>query len=409
MFQNGLENLLKDKKRLGFLKNRRVGLLAHPASVDGQLRHALDLLIASGVAISAAFGPQHGIKGEKQDNMVESEDFIDPNYHIPMFSLYGAAGRRLTPQMLDSFDILLIDLQDLGCRIYTFLTTLCYALEDCAAHNKSVWILDRPNPAGRIAEGLTLKPEFKSFVGIDEIPMRHGLSLGEFALFYKERHSLNVDLEIIKMCDYFPESSPFFGWVARPWVNPSPNAATLNMARVYGGTVFLEGTNLSEGRGTTRPLECFGAPNLDIEKIFQTMQTIAEKSALPQWQNALNGARWRPCFFEPTFHKFASTRCAGFFIHTDFAEFEPRHFSPWRAMALFFKALKTCHPNFELFRDQSFVYEYERDKLAFDLICGSTILREWLDDSTATPSDLEFLLSADESSWREIQKEFLLY
>lgn len=405
MFQNGLENLLKDKKRLDFLKTRRVGLLAHPASVDKNLNHALDLLIKSGVAISAAFGPQHGIKGEKQDNMMESEDFIDPHYHIPMFSLYGAAGRRLTPQMLDSFDVLLIDLQDLGCRIYTFLTTLCYALEDCAAAGKSVWVLERPNPAGRMVEGLTLKPAFKSFVGVDEIPMRHGLTLGEFAQFYKNRHSLNVDLQIIKMRNYWALEA----WPNRPWVNPSPNAATLNMARVYGGTVFLEGTNLSEGRGTTRPLECFGAPNLNLEKIFQTMKKIAKKSALIKWQNAINGALWRQCFFEPTFHKFSGKRCAGFFIHTDFADFNSQHFSPWRAMALFFKAVKICHPEFALFRDTSFVYEYERGKLAFDLICGSEILREWLLDSTATPLDLEPLLQTDESHWQNVQKEFLLY
>lgn len=410
MFQNGLENLLNDKKQLDFLKNYRVGLLAHPASVVQNLQHALDVLIAADVPITASFGPQHGIKGEKQDNMVESEDFIDSQYHIPAFSLYGAAGRRLTPQMLDSFDLLLVDLQDLGCRIYTFLTTLGYVLEDCAKNQKTVWVLDRPNPAGRMVEGLILKPEFKSFVGVDEIPMRHGLTLGEFAQFYKTRHRLSVDLKIIPMRDYHPDAAPFWGWVNRPWVNPSPNAATPNMARVYAGTVFLEGTNLSEARGTTRPLECFGAPFLDVEAVFKTMQKLAEKSASAKWQNAIHGAFWRICFFEPTFHKFSGKRCAGFFIHTDFENFNPHIFSPWRAMALFLKAVKNCHADFELFRHPNeFVYEYAHGKFAFDLICGSEILREWLNDKVATIPDLEKLLNADEAAWRNTQQEFLLY
>lgn len=399
IFQTGLELLLNNSKLQARLKNKRVALLAHPASVCQNLTHALDALKQKNINIVAAFGPQHGIQGEKQDNMVESQDFIHPQYHIPIFSLYGENGRHLTAQMLQSFDVLLIDLQDLGCRIYTFLTTMCYVLQDCAQHQKSVWILDRPNPAGRRIEGLTLEKGFESFVGIDAIPMRYGLTLAEMADFYIKRHRLQIDFNLLLMKNYAPNNAPLFGWVSRPWINPSPNAASLNMARLYAGTVLLEGTNLSEGRGTTRPLECMGAPALDLKAILKRMETINP--------NVFHGILVRECFFEPTFHKHAGQLCTGLFLHTDFDHFQIDAFSPFRFVATFLKAVFQTHQELPLWR--KFVYEYEREKLPIDIINGSCFLREWVENPSATFDDLHQKLIQDENAWQETQRQFLLY
>src|SRR4028118_2070539 len=258
----GIDRLLGDAELRRELQGQRVALLAHPASVTRDLTHSLDALAVSGLKVTAAFGPQHGLRGDKQDNMVESEDFTDPVHGIPVFSLYGEV-RRPTGQSMGTFDVILIDLQDLGCRIYTFITTLLYVLEAAAQHGKAVWVLDRPNPAGRPIEGLKLLPGWESFVGAGPIPMRHGLTLGELGRWFVDHFKLDVDYRVIEMEGYAPDEGAGFGWPEdRVWVNPSPNAANLNMARAYAGTVMLEGTTLSEGRGTTRPLELFGAPAL---------------------------------------------------------------------------------------------------------------------------------------------------
>src|SRR5881394_1163141 len=256
----GLERLLGDEKLRRPLAGRRVALLAHPASVTRDLEHSLDALARlPEVKIAAAFGPQHGLRGDKQDNMVESPSFADPVHGIPVFSLYGEV-RRPTDTMMDTCDVILVDLQDLGCRIYTFVTTLRYMLEAAAAHRKAVWVLDRPNPAGRPVEGLTLRPGWESFVGAGPLPMRHGLTLGELGRWFVDQFKLDVDYRVIEMQGWDPEAAPGLGWPPeRVWINPSPNAANINMARAYAGTVMLEGTALSEGRGTTRPLELFGA------------------------------------------------------------------------------------------------------------------------------------------------------
>ena len=240
-------------------------MLAHPASVTADLTHSLDALAACGdIKLTAAFGPQHGLRGDKQDNMVESPDFNDPVHGIPVFSLYGEV-RRPTDAMMDTFDVVLVDLQDLGCRIYTFITTLRYMLEAAAKHGKAVWVLDRPNPVGRPVEGLTLRAGWESFVGAGPLPMRHGLTLGELGSWFVETLKLDVDYRVIEMEGWQPDAAPGFGWPLgeRAWINPSPNAPNLWMARAYAGTVMLEGTTLSEGRGTTRPLELFGAPDID--------------------------------------------------------------------------------------------------------------------------------------------------
>jgi uncharacterized protein YbbC (DUF1343 family) len=351
------------------------------------------------VQLSAAFGPQHGLRGDKQDNMMESPDEIDPVYGIPVFSLYGEV-RRPTAAMMDSFDVLLVDLQDLGCRIYTFITTLRYVLEEAARHGKSVWVLDRPNPAGRPVEGLLLRPGWESFVGAGALPMRHGLTLGELGLWFIDALKLDLDYRVITMQGWQPDEAPGHGWPpGRVWINPSPNAPNLFMARAYAGTVMLEGTTLSEGRGTTRPLELFGAPGLDCRALLDVMRTLA-----PQW---MEGCHLRECWFEPTFHKHAGQLCAGAQIHVEAGHYSHAAFRPWRLMALAFKALRGIEPAYPLWRN--FPYEYERERLAIDLINGSPLLREWVDNPAATPGDLDALTLPDETAWRENRRPFLLY
>ena len=398
----GLDRLLADPALRQPLAGKRVALLAHPASVTRELTHALDALAAlPDITLSAAFGPQHGLRGDKQDNMVESPDYIDPMLGIPVFSLYGEL-RRPSAAMMDSFDVLLVDLQDLGCRIYTFITTLRYVLEEATRHGKSVWVLDRPNPAGRPVEGLTLRPGWESFVGAGALPMRHGMTMGELARWFVATLGLNVDCRVIEMEGWRPDLAPGYGWPLgeRSWINPSPNAANLSMARAYAGTVMLEGTTLSEGRGTTRPLELFGAPELDAAALITTMRSLA-----PDW---VHGCVLRACWFEPTFHKHAGTLCAGVQIHVeDPTHYDHATFRPWRLQALAFKAIRQLQPDYPLWRD--FAYEYEFGRLAIDLINGSPLLREWVDDASARAIDLDELARADEAAWIETRRPYLLY
>jgi uncharacterized protein YbbC (DUF1343 family) len=397
----GIDRLLREAGRQESLSGRRVALLAHPASVTQELTHSLDALARlRGIRLSAAFGPQHGLRGDKQDNMVESPDFTDPVLGIPVFSLYGAV-RRPTPAMLDRFEVLLVDLQDLGCRIYTFVTTLRYVLESAAQSAKRVVVLDRPNPAGRPVEGLTLRAGWESFVGAGPLPMRHGLTPGELARWFVNILKLDVDCEVVTMEGWMPATGPGYGWPLgeRVWVNPSPNAPNLWMARCYAGTVMVEGTTLSEGRGTTRPLELFGAPDLEPGKLLAEMHRLA-----PGW---LAGCRLRPCWFEPTFHKHAGTLCAGVQIHVEDGAYDHEAFRPWRLIALVFKALRRLQPDYPLWRD--FPYEYEHERLAIDLISGGELLRRWVDDPEAAPGDLDALAAADETAWRAERDAVLLY
>ena len=397
----GIDRLLENPELRKPLHGQRVALLAHPASMTGDFRHSLDALAGlPDIRLSAAFGPQHGLRGDKQDNMVESPDYTDPALGIPVFSLYGEV-RRPTAAMMASFDVLLVDLQDLGCRIYTFITTLRYVLEEAARLGKSVWVLDRPNPAGRPVEGLTLREGWESFVGAGPMPMRHGLTLGELGHWFIDQLGLDVDYRVITMEDWLPEAAPGHGWPLgeRSWVNPSPNAPNLWMARAYAGTVMLEGATLSEGRGTTRPLELFGAPDIDAERILADMRSLA-----PQW---LQGCRLRRCWFEPTFHKHSGQLCSGIQIHVDDPAYDHEAFKPWRLQALAFKSIRRLWPDYPLWRD--FGYEYEFDRLAIDLINGSELLRQWVDDASATPADLDRLARIDESDWLASREPFLLY
>jgi uncharacterized protein YbbC (DUF1343 family) len=398
----GIDRLLEDASLRAPLAGKRVALVAHPASVTRDLTHSLDALSAlSDVRITAAFGPQHGMRGDKQDNMVESRDYTDPVHGVPVFSLYGDQ-RKPTGQMMSTFDVVLIDLQDLGCRIYTFITTLLYILEAAAEHGKEVWVLDRPNPAGRPIEGLTLRPGWESFVGAGPMPMRHGLTLGELGSWFIDHYKLNVAYRVIEMEGYRPDEAPGYGWPinSRTWVNPSPNAPNLWMARAYAGTVMVEGATLSEGRGTTRPLEIFGAADINARDVMSEMERLA-----PQW---LTGCKLREIWFEPTFHKWEGQLCHGVQIHCeDPAYYDHGAFKPWRVQALAFKAIRRLYPDYELWRE--FSYEYVFDKLAIDVINGSPLLRQWVDDANATPGDLDAITLPDEQAWAGERAKHLLY
>lgn len=400
MIQLGLENFLKNKQLKKKLKGKRVALVAHPASVDHELRHSIDLL-AKEVNLTCAFGPQHGMRGDKQDNMIESDDFLDPKHQIPIFSLYGKV-RRPTPKMLEHFDVVLFDLQDVGCRIYTFLTTLFYVMEDCARAGKAVWVLDRPNPAGRPVEGNYLEKNFFSFVGGAEIPMRHGLTLGEAGLWYQHKLGLELDYQVVKMTGYKPEASPGFGWpnADLSWVNPSPNMPRLTTARMYAGTVLIEGTRLSEGRGSTIPLEQVAAPDLDGEALVASIQKILPKKYLA-------GVKLRPCFFEPTFQKHAKKLCAGLQIHIDQKSYKHKDFKPYRIIAALLKAVREQNPNYDLWLPPP--YEYEAIKMPIDILSGNSKLREYVDDPKAKFKDFDAWMTKDEKRWLKERKPFLLY
>jgi uncharacterized protein YbbC (DUF1343 family) len=397
----GIDRLLSDPDLRRDLRGRRVALLGHPASVTADLTHSLDALAACpDITLSAAFGPQHGMKGDLQDNMMESPDETDPVHGIPVFSLYGEV-RRPTGQSMGTFDVILIDMQDLGCRIYTFVTTLLYVLEAAAEHGKSVWVLDRPNPAGRPVEGTTLRPGWESFVGAGPMPMRHGMTLGEMGRWFIQQFNLDVDYRVIEMEGWWPDEGPGYGWPLgeRSWINPSPNAPNVSMARAYAGTVMLEGTTLSEGRGTTRPLELFGAPDLDARAVIAEMRSLA-----PQW---LNGCRLRDVWFQPTFHKHAGLLCNGVQIHVDDPAYNHAAFQPWRVQALAFKAIRRLRADYDLWRD--FPYEYVFDRLAIDVINGGPQLRDWVDDAGSQAGDLDAVAEPDERAWEEERREFLLY
>jgi uncharacterized protein YbbC (DUF1343 family) len=397
----GIDRLLAEPELRAQLKGRRVALLGHPASVTADLTHSMDALAACPeIRLTAAFGPQHGMRGDLQDNMMETEDETDPVHGVPVFSLYGEV-RRPTGQSMGTFDVLLVDLQDVGCRIYTFVTTLLYVLEACAEHGKEVWVLDRPNPAGRPVEGTILRPGWESFVGAGPMPMRHGMTLGEMGRWFIDHFKLDVAYRVIEIEGYDPEAGPGFGWPLneRVWINPSPNAPNLFMARAYAGTVMLEGTTLSEGRGSTRPLELFGAPDIDARAVIAEMRRIA-----PDW---LGGCILRDCWILPTFHKHVGQLCSTVQIHVEGPAYDHQAFQPWRVQAAGFKAIRNLYPDYDLWRD--FPYEYAFGKLPIDVINGSPILREWVDDAGAEAGDLDAVASPDEAAWVETRRPYLIY
>jgi uncharacterized protein YbbC (DUF1343 family) len=402
--RTGLDVLLLDEGRLAQLRGRRVALLGHPASMTGLelgFRHALDALAEKlGRSLTAAFGPQHGMRGDRQYNMDESATYTDPVLGIPVFSLYGEV-RRPTTEMLGTFDVLLFDLQDTGWRGYTWVATLLYVLEACAKSGKEVWVLDRPNPAGRPIEGSSLVAGQESFVGVVPIPQRHGLTMGELARYMVAHFGLSLPMRVVPMQGYRPDEGPGFGWpVGTVWVNPSPAVASLNCVRCYAGTVLLEGTTLSEGRGTTTPLEVFGAPDLNVEALLRHLRENAPELC--------RGCHLRPCFFRPFFDKHVGKLCRGVQIHADFQGYAPLAFRPYRLVSALFKSMRAVHPDMELWRD--FRYEYEPDhRHPIDVINGGPSLRAWVDDPNATLKDWDNALAPDERAWAAQRGPFLLY
>jgi len=397
----GIDHLINNKSLLAKLKGVRIALLANQASVNAKTQHSLEVLAnCREISLVAAFSPQHGMKSDKQDNMIESDNYIDPVFKIPVFSMYGKV-RRPTPTMMDSFDVLLVDIQDLGVRFYTYITTVLYLLEICADFGKSVWVLDRPNPIGRPIEGSILEKGWESFVGPMPIITRYGLTIGELAKFFVKTKGLDIDLRLVPMLDYKPNSAPGYGWPAHElsWVNPSPNASSLNMARVYPGTALFEGTTLSEGRGTSNPLEVIGTPDIDFYQILDSMKKLA-----PQW---LQACTLRLCHFEPVFDKYTGELCSGIQIHTDNSSYNHKLFKPYRLAVLMLKAIRLEYPEYQIWRD--FYFEYEKDRLAIDLLSGSTFLRKWVDDPTKTIQDLEEKLKHDEQEWDNIIEPFFVY
>ncbi len=397
----GIDNLLATPNLLKQLAGHRVALLGHQASLTKKCRHTLDVLMeCPEINVTSAFGPQHGMYGEKQDNMVESDDYLDPRYGISVFSMYGKT-RVPTKEMMESFDVLIVDLQDIGTRIYTYLTTLVYFLRAAVDTKKRIFILDRPNPAGRPVEGTILEAGWESFIGPARIIMRHGLTLGEFASWFVGKNDLNVDLNIIPMTDYQPDTVPGFGWPVHEisWTNPSPNASSLNMARCFPGTVLFEGTTLSEGRGTTTPLEIVGAPDINFDLILRRMTALK-----PEW---LQGCLLRSAYFEPTFQKHTGKLCSGVQIHTDNGSYRHEDFRPYRLTALILKAIRLEYPDYQLWHDLP--YEYETEKLAIDLLSGGTFLREWVDNPDLGTDKFDERLKKDEQEWLQARAPYSMY
>ncbi len=399
-FRLGIDQLLGSSEKVNQLKTMRIGLVAHPASMTSSGDHSLDALFKKRCPVARVFGPQHGMRGEVQDNMLESGDYQDPTHRIPIVSLYGEH-RRPTDEMIDDLDVILFDLQDIGCRIYTYISTLKYFVEACARRECELWILDRPNPAGRPIDGLTLEPGEESFVGCDEIPTRHGLTVGELGLWFNSRQEKSTNLAVVEMAGYEPGKRPGFGWPSGtiPWVNPSPNASSVNMARCFPGTVLLEGTTLSEGRGTTVPLEIIGAPKFPVTAVLEDLALEA-----PHW---LEGIHLRPCFFEPTFHKHVGKLCTGIQFHTDFNNYQHEVFKPFRLTAGILKSFRTIEPDADLWRYHE--YEYELDRKPIDVINGGPKLRQWVDDDQQGYSTMESMLNDDEQRWKTERQPFILY
>ncbi|MDE0151436.1 MAG: DUF1343 domain-containing protein [Bdellovibrionales bacterium] len=389
--QTGFDRFIKNKNLWKALENKRLAYLGNCASVSHQLDHSFQILRQNtSLKFVCVFSPQHGWDSVEQANMIPSDDTVLQN--IPVFSLYKNETRRMTSDQLNQFDVLLIDLQDVGCRIYTFVATMLYALESCAEHNKEVWVLDRPNPVGRTVEGSILNNNFQSVVGPWNLPMRYGLTLGELSQMYVQKEKLNLTLQVIKIKNYKVNQ----GWPSdRTWIAPSPNMTDIECAQCYSGTVLLEGTNISEGRGTTFPLKIFGFPNMQSDKIIKTMITLRE-----EW---MKGCVLRVCSFKPVFDKFKDQICSAIQIHVK----NTAEFRPYRLISLFLKSVKKVHSDFDWTLPPPYEYEYEKQPI--DILSGDSFLREWIDNPNSAPEDLEKKLSTDEQNWKTLSYSYHLY
>ena len=384
----GLEKLLEEKLQL--LKNRRVGLICNQASVNHEFEHAADLFFEKPeINLTTLFGPQHGIRGDVQDNMIETAHSVDKKTGLPVYSLYSET-REPTEEMLKDVDTLVFDLQDVGCRVYTFIYTMANAMRACAKFNKKFIVLDRPNPINGVdVEGNILERGHESFVGLFPIPMRHGMTIGELALLFNDEFDINCDLEVITMDGW--KRNLFYDETDCPWVMPSPNIPTVDTAVVFPATVIFEGTKISEGRGTTRPFEIIGAPYFDGQEFAANLKNFN-----------LPGVIFRPTNFLPTFQKHKDIGCSGVFLHiTNRAEFEP----VITGIALIKTAYEMYRDNFE-WKDTP--YEYELERNPFDVINGSTRIREFIENGK-TISEIKQFWADDVLSFRKLRENYLLY
>jgi Uncharacterized protein conserved in bacteria len=374
----GIEKFLQESQSL--LRGARVGLICNQASVDHKLNHTADLLRAEqGINLTALFGPQHGIRGEVQDNMEETEHSIDAATGLPVHSLYSET-REPTEEMLSEVDALIFDMQDVGCRIYTFIYTLANCMRVAGRLNKKVLVCDRPNPiTGEFVEGNVLEPEYASFVGQFPIPTRHGMTVGELARMFRDHFGINCELEVVKMEGW--ERGDWMDSTDAPWVLPSPNMPTVETATVFPGTVHLEGTQVSEGRGTTRPFELIGAPYIDALELASELGKLS-----------LPGVHFRPCGFRPTFQKHAEKICGGVQIHVlDRVAFRP--------VITGVAIVKVIHDLYtDDFRWKNPPYEYVFDKNPFDVIAGTHTLREQIEGGAS--------LESIQESWGEKLRDF---
>jgi len=372
------------------LKALRVGVVANPASIDYAFRHIVDRLAAApDVTLAAIFGPQHGFQSDLQDNMIESPHAKDPKRNVPIFSLYSET-REPTPEMLELIDVLVVDIQDVGARIYTFIYTMANCLRAAARKGLPVIVCDRPNPIGGVAvEGPMLEQGYESFVGQFPIPMRHGMTVAELARLFNEHHKIGAELEIVPMEGWSRDM--YWDETGLPWVMPSPNMPTLDTAIVYPGTVLFEGTMLSEGRGTTRPFELIGAPWLDSDRLARRMNDAG-----------LAGVHFRPATFEPTFQKHARETCGGCQIHvTSRLEFEPVK----AGVSLMRESFGLAPDRFE-WREPP--YEYEHDKMPIDILAGSPTLRQQIEQQVPL-DDIATSWERGETDFAEARRSYLLY
>lgn len=386
--QLGIDRLI-DGPDAGLIAGQRVGIVCNPASIDGAFRHVVDRLAAADCRLAAIFGPQHGFNSDVQENMIESGHAQDARRRLPVYSLYSET-REPTHEMLADVDVLVIDLQDVGTRIYTYIYTMANCLRAARRHGVRVVVCDRPNPiGGDQIEGATLVPGYESFVGQFPIPMRHGMTIGELARLFNDVFGLGAAVDVVRMDGW--KRSMYFDETGLPWVMTSPNIPTLDTAIVYPGAVLFEGTLLSEGRGTTRPFELIGAPWVDGERLASTLNALR-----------LPGAFFRPAFFEPTFHKHAKTGCGGCQIHVT----DRRTFEPVRASIEVLVAIRNQAPHKFAWREPP--YEYEHVKPPIDILYGSDVLRTSV-DAGRSADEIRATWATDEEAFARLREPFLLY
>lgn len=384
----GLERILDDQ--IFLLKNLKIGLICNQASVNRHFQHAADLFFDNrGINLTTLFGPQHGIRGDVQDNMVETPHTIDKSTGLPIYSLYSET-RQPSEEMLSEVDALVFDLQDVGCRVYTFIYTMANAMKACSLHGKKMFILDRPNPIGGIAvEGNLLQRGHESFVGQYPIPMRHGLTTGELASYFNQEFNISCDLQIIPMENW--ERAHYYDETNASWVMPSPNMPTVDTTVVFPATVYFEGTQVSEGRGTTRPFEIVGAPFIDAELYAEALGLLE-----------LPGVIFRPVNFLPTFQKHSNKNCGGVFLHI----IDRKIFEPVITGLAMIKIIMDLYPND--FKWKNSPYEYVFDRNPFDVIAGTTKIRQMLENSMEI-IDIKHSWQSDVIEFEKLRDKYILY